>query len=72
MISKVAYLMGHVMLNLYLIYIYIRIILHSNIFYFFLNMKFLLHLTISMINIFKLYKHFFILCYSIYENDLYI
>ena len=48
----------------------IKIILHFNIFYL-KKMKFLLRLTIFMIKIFKIYN-FFILCYLIYKNNIYI
>ena len=50
----------------------IKIILHSNIFYLKKNMKFIWCLTIFMIKIFKIYKYFFILCYSIFRNNTYI
>ena len=50
----------------------IKFISHSNIFYL-KKMKILLCLTTFIIKIFKIYKKlFFILCYLIYKNNLYI
>ena len=49
----------------------IKITPRSNIFYL-KKMKILLCVIVFMIKIFKLYNNFFILCYLIYKNNLYI